>query len=91
MVGGEDPSTLLRFCLYYQVNIIAVECSHTDSLVRSSKTAAVCSSFVLLCTTITTIITITTINTFTTIIAKGKIILDKNLNLNKIFRLISYL
>ena len=44
-MGGEEPSTLLLFCLY-QVNIKLVECS----LIRSNRTVAVCSSFVLLCT-----------------------------------------
>ena len=36
----------------YQVDIIVVECSHMNSLVRSSRTVSVCSSFVLLCTSL---------------------------------------
>ena len=48
-MGGEEPFILLSFCLY-QVNIIIVKWSHTDSPVISSRTVAVCSSFVLLCT-----------------------------------------
>ena len=40
-VGGEEPSTLVFFCLYQ----IVVECSHANSLVRSSRTVPVCFSF----------------------------------------------
>ena len=46
-VGGDNPSTLLPFCLY-QVDTIVVECSHTDSLVRFSTTVTVSSYFILL-------------------------------------------
>ena len=46
-VGGEEPSSLLSFCLS-QVDIIVVECSHTDNIVWSSGTVMICCSFVLL-------------------------------------------
>ena len=48
-MGREESFILLSFC-FYHVDTIVVEYSYTDSLVKSSTTVTVCSSFALLCT-----------------------------------------
>ena len=48
-MGEEEPSTLLSYCLYH-VDIIVVEYSHLCTFTRSSRTVAVFSFFIFLCT-----------------------------------------